>query len=112
MTCPAPLVCVNGECVDDPCRYIRCPEGYDCVDGTCYEEGFNPDPAADAGENEEEDAGAGQQIMATGAGGCAACSLSGPRDGASSLAVFLLLLAAGVILLIRKKESDGKGGRP
>ncbi len=38
VSCPAGQVCVDGECVDQPCDSSRCPPGRVCVDGQCAQD--------------------------------------------------------------------------
>ncbi|MBW2263984.1 MAG: hypothetical protein JRG91_18640, partial [Deltaproteobacteria bacterium] len=105
--CPPPLICIDGACTDDPCSYIDCPDGYvcvgdTCVDGSTIETDETPEAVPDA---DTDGGGAGQDILATGAGGCAGCTLAarGPDGGLAGLAA-LLVLAAGMIAR-RRRES-------
>ena len=72
--------CIAGKCVDDPCAYIRCPSGLECVpfEGTCQTPGGPMGMAPDGS-------------LQT---GCA-CDVSGTRSHqAAALAPLLFLFAS------------------
>ncbi len=72
--------CIAGKCVDDPCAYIRCPSGLECVpfEGTCQTPGGPMGMAPDGS-------------LQT---GCA-CDVSGTRSHqAAALAPLLFLLVS------------------
>lgn len=75
--------CVGGACVDDPCRYVSCPNHFSCVplEGTCVPTPGSPDDSGTAG-------------------GCS-CDVSGGRGSLSFGAALLLLLG---LRLTRKRS--------
>jgi hypothetical protein len=108
VVCPEPQVCdpETGTCVDEPCSYIECPEGFECVWDQCVEADLLPEP--DETPELQPDAStdattAGQDIVATGAGGCAGCSVTGGTGRAGAPALVLALLALAVGLLGRRR---------
>jgi MYXO-CTERM domain-containing protein len=32
--CEPGFICHRGSCIDDPCRYVKCPDGHQCQTGT------------------------------------------------------------------------------
>jgi uncharacterized protein (TIGR03382 family) len=90
VTCPQGQYCnanKNGVCEDDPCVGTQCPnEGEACVGGTCY------DPA-----DFLPDAGVETHVTTGGGGGCR--TSSGGAGG-----TFALGLVLGVLLLRRRRE--------
>jgi MYXO-CTERM domain-containing protein len=101
--CSWPLECdpATGECEEPACWDVRCPEGYDCVNGTCYERGHRADDA-DGGDGGGE-AGAGRQVLATGAGGCA-CRTTVSGGGAGGLLALLALAGLGAARGPRQRQ--------
>jgi MYXO-CTERM domain-containing protein len=101
--CASPLECepATGECEEPACWDIRCPDGYDCLDGTCVERA-HPADDTDAGDGGGE-AGTGQQVLATGAGGCA-CRTTAPEGRAGGVLVLLALVGFGLRRRSRKGE--------
>ncbi len=100
--CAWPLECdpATGECEEPPCWDLRCPDGYDCVNGTCYEQ-WHPADDADAGDGGVPEAGTGQQVLATGAGGCA-CRTTTPGGAGGGLLALLGLVGLGLRRRARK----------
>jgi hypothetical protein len=115
ISCLPPLECIGGECLDPPCSFVDCPEGYQCVDDTCVSETTVPDEgtleevpdAPDAAVDTEEEGQGYWDVMSTGGGGCATCSLSaGPRPSPGGLA--LALVAAMMALLGARRKEGGQ----
>jgi MYXO-CTERM domain-containing protein len=114
--CPSNHTCkvVDGkpQCVPDPCRVVNCPEGQVCLDGECIAdpcatttcpEGFHCKMTSLGEATCALNAGAGvpttNQLLATGAGGCACRMASSPSPTPP-----WLLLAAGLLLLLRRRR--------
>ncbi len=105
-------VCRGGECVEDPCWNIHCPNGHFCESGGCYlfvetggadgdvdtdTDGVGPedtdvstDTAHLPGGTDAEVGGMGK-VFATGTGGCMCHHAPGAPSGRSPLIVFLFL---------------------
>jgi MYXO-CTERM domain-containing protein len=92
--CSWPLECdpETGDCEEPACWDVRCPEGYDCAGGTCVER-WHPADDSDAGDGGGE-IGAGQQVLATGAGGCACRTTASAGATGGWLTILGLALAA------------------
>ena len=98
--CRPEHICVDGECIDPPCGYIICPDGFVCVDETCVDEGtVTPDETPDS---ETDASTAGHDILATGAGGCAGCTLAGAGASGQGLAWAIAALAISLGLMISR----------
>jgi MYXO-CTERM domain-containing protein len=99
--CPPPRICIEGVCDDDPCAYINCPEGYVCVGDTCVDEStLTPDETPET----DPDGSSGmepQDVLATGAGGCAGCALAGERQGRAVPAAMALIV---LLALVRRRR--------
>jgi hypothetical protein len=117
VVCPAPQVCNpdTGTCYDEPCSYIVCPEGYECIVDQCVDESIIPHPdetPEGTGTDADTDAGTpGQDIIATGAGGCAGCTMTSsssrrfPADAAPGMLAMLMLAMA---VLLRRRARHGR----
>lgn len=88
--CRVPSACQYGQCVDDPCKFVRCPTGSLCVpwNGSCK---FDPSSTlqADMGSSTSEVDGQNRQV------GCAiGGQVAGPGFWLTSLLVLAGLLLA------------------
>lgn len=114
--CFYPLVCIDGKCVDPPCSFVECPEGYQCIDDTCIsseavEEEQEPIPEAtdqDGGIDAEVSPSESWDILPTGGGGCAACSINhteaaGAQEASLSL-IFIISVFISLTFLIKRKN--------
>ena len=106
--------CFEGTCIDDPCALLDCPQYFHCeviagVDG----EG-NPMPVARCHVDDAYwvPGSEGDELLATGPGGCRCAAGPGDRtpDG-GALLLLLLLLWAGVVRVTRKAAPRQGGGR-
>jgi len=109
--CRPEQTCIDGDCVDPPCAFIECPEGHECVDGTCVDSDIAPQPdeAPETSPDADTDASVpGHDILATGAGGCAGCTVAGggpDGPGAAWLLVVGLMLLGVVVSSIRRRAA-------
>jgi hypothetical protein len=134
--CPSGHVCIDGSCVPDPCAAVNCPTGQVCVEGGCVwdlcggvvcSEGTScrmlPDgtPICTGGPWGPVPDGwteGPQAIVATGAGGCAACAVTGepskkmPGGWMGLMLVLLALAAAGPRVSRKKQKGTGKEELP
>ena len=117
--CPLPTYCdaVTGNCVDDPCRLINCPANSTCYDGNCGQDSppevhdmsvmatddYFWEPGADlagTGNNNGNNGGNNYVPNARQAGGC---SVGGRGGVAGAGALRMLLVAAGMIVVRRRR---------
>jgi len=76
------------------------------VGDTCVDEGsvVLPDEDPDGDPDGGTDAGAlGQDIVVTGAGGCAGCTVADGREGSAAWPALILLSIAGLVGLRRRQ---------
>jgi MYXO-CTERM domain-containing protein len=104
VTCPGAEVCFDGECIADPCDQASCPPHHDCV----VVEGSDgrAEPQCQADSSHWVDGVAGQELLATGAGGC---HCRGAPEGSKPPGPILLLLLLGGLFAARRRDG-GKGG--
>jgi MYXO-CTERM domain-containing protein len=104
VTCPGAEVCFDGECIADPCDQASCPPHHDCV----VVEGSDgrAEPQCQADSSHWVDGVAGQELLATGAGGC---HCRGAPEGSKPTGPILLLLLLGGLFAARRRDG-GKGG--
>ena len=103
VSCVKGQVCHQGKCIGDPCATTDCPEGFRCVvsnqgQADCEEIPGYPIPTTN-------------QMLATGAGGCA-CQLPGQGGAGAGGALFPLLL--GLLWTLRRRlraRSSRRGSR-
>jgi len=110
ITCLAGFACdlSTGTCVEDPCLRVHCPEGTECLEGSC-EVPLPPTPTpdagplpGDAGPAVDGATGEASRILATGGGGCSCQAAAAPKRSTS-----LALLLFAVTLL----WTCNRGGR-
>ncbi len=91
--------CFEGDCVDDPCQTTHCPPGFACEladdDGSPVSVCMPDDSYWVGGRT-------GEDILATGTGGCA-CTASGPMD--SGGLIFWLL---GLFFVLRRRQGGAR----
>ena len=78
--CGRDRVCEGNRCVDDVCRFVRCPAASSCIEGSCVSDEVAP-PEADP-----------DFALAAGGGGCA-CDVSGDPGDVPAPMIALALLA-------------------
>jgi MYXO-CTERM domain-containing protein len=86
--CDSNLFCIDGQCKDDPCRYVQCPTGSMCtaLKGTCV-------------QTTSDGSGTGH---GRNGGGCHFAPGEHPDQAALGLAALVLLAA---VLLRRRRTA-------
>ncbi|MHC4815653.1 MAG: MopE-related protein [Planctomycetota bacterium] len=94
VSCPSGQVCVDGNCIADPCAATKCPKGFRCEVSSGGEASCSVDPASPYNT---------QQLLASGAGGCACRVPSDTGDLPGGEGVMLLF---GLIWLVRRRRGS------
>ena len=89
--CQGVQACFEGDCVDDPCETTHCPPGFACE---LTDDDGQPVSVCMPDDSYWVGGRAGEEILATGTGGCA-CRAGGPADSGG---LFFLLLVLGLVL--------------
>ncbi len=103
--CPSGEQCYAGACAEDPCQPVRCSAFHHCVvletTNELGEPALEPVCQADPQFYNPQ----GDELLATGSGGCGCATGNGPPGGSPTLLGLL-----GLLLWIRRRGAQGRKG--